>query len=398
MKTLIFEPYGSGHHREYLENIIRCLPVNGACEVHIVTTPLFKSHFQTIKSTAGKSIRLSYLKDGDVDFIQREKSRLAKGRMQLELMNKYICEIKPVNVLMMDMNFSIISLGKFTFGRDVSLKGILFNAFIPPCRVKNKIRKILIRLTNIRKLLQLKWLLQNKVLSQIYLINDEPVAATLNRIFSAKPVFKSIPDPIPAGSPTNFTRDSELRSNVFSFVLAGSMGPRKSCIEVLDALQQLSNPHNRLIELKITGKFDSKAEAYLRKVIKVAHELQEKRKDIRVTMDNRFLGTGEFSDSIKRSDCVLIPYKGFYASSGMIGHACRYKKPVISCEEGRVGEIVADMGIGVCVNPKKVVEVTRAMSSVLEGELTCNISAAEAYVKKSDPSVFAGEILDRDSI
>ena len=101
-----------------------------------------------------------------------------------------------------------------------------------------------------------------------------------------------------------------------------------------------------------------------------------------------------FCQEINNSDCVLAPYIKFYGSSGMIGHACRYGKPLLVSYEGLIGEIVRDNKLGLCVDPQNIKALSLALEAIIASNFEYSKSNAIIYYENASHLQFAKNLLD----
>ena len=94
-----------------------------------------------------------------------------------------------------------------------------------------------------------------------------------------------------------------------------------------------------------------------------------------------------------RADCILAPYLNFYGSSGVMGHACRHEKPMITCRNGLIGELVTGMGIGLTVEPSDTLAFAKAIHRVIKDEFLYNVETAREYCRSSNHVVFASTLI-----
>ena len=88
--------------------------------------------------------------------------------------------------------------------------------------------------------------------------------------------------------------------------------------------------------------YDDIHDAFFRKI----GELQ---KSVNIRVYDKFCSNEFLADLCKTSDVILLPYASTCQSSGVLGHAAYYGKPVIGPAEGLVGKIIRKRGLGIAI-------------------------------------------------
>jgi glycosyltransferase involved in cell wall biosynthesis len=387
---LLFDAAATGHHGEFLENVIHGLSVAESERSIILAHPELKQRLSSFRDSIGSKIQLIFLKVEEVNYLEHARGIVQVGRRQLEVLSRYLQELSVSRVVLMHMNLHQYALHSWRVPEGVEVVGILLNPYTPRDRAHGLKAKCFAAVTGIRKRLQFRLLLRNKAISKIFLLNDARMAEQLNRWHPKRQVFASIPDPLPALCPVLDQGAFDSSERPFTFLLAGSMAPRKGVLEVLEALICLRGQLDRPIALRMVGRFRREAEAYREQVLSKIRELEQGEAGslIRVHLENVFIDSESLSREFAETDCVLTPYLEFYGSSGMIGHACRYQKPLLSCLDGLLGELVRDRKLGVCVDPRHAEQFAAAMQRIIGGEHDYDSEAADRYVAAADPMKF----------
>lgn len=391
---LIFDASASGHHGEFLENLICGLSTKESKHVRILSHPDLKGRLFACRQSAQSEIRLDFLTVEEVNYINSAKVIVQIGCRQLRVLDRYIDE-KVTRVVLMHMNLHQYALHHWRLPPSVQVVGVLLNPYTPQDRAYGLKGKFFAVVTGLRKHLQFALMLRNKAISKVYLLNDVRMAEYLNRCHPRRAVFTSVPDPLPALCPVLESVEIEERKRPFRFLLAGSMAPRKGCIEALEALLCLSGRVERPITLQILGRFREEAGAYREQVMLRVRKLQQQgdRAGIRVQIEDAFIDNESLSRAFLESSCVLAPYLEFYGSSGMLGHACRYKKPLLACRDGLLGELVREKKLGLCVNPRNRQEFAKAIIKIVNGDYEYDVSMAESYVAEASAQCFVEKLL-----
>lgn len=112
------------------------------------------------------------------------------------------------------------------------------------------------------------------------------------------------------------------------------MRDSKGTLELIQSLNLLSSSSSSRCCLLIVGKprnnmFEKQIKDNISKV-----------KQVQIVYINHFVSNSKMKSFFSQCDIVLMPYKDFLASSGVIGHAIAANKPVISNRNGLIGDII----------------------------------------------------------
>lgn len=391
-ENLIFDAAASGHHGEFLENIIWSL-AEGANAYVILAHPELRERLESAKLECQSAIRLEYLAEEQLEQLAYAKGLLGRGRQEIEIVLRY-CESHPISrVIMMHMNVHQVALGRCALPKGVVLRGLLLNPYTPSRRAHGLRAKLFALMTGLRKRLQFAWMLRNRALERIFLLNDSAMASQLNRWHPKRAIFEAIPDPLPALSPViEIRHDDVIQARPFCFLLAGSIAPRKGCLEALEVLSRVTEIAGRPIRLRILGRFRKECSNYRAKVLERSQHLNAQA-GLCVEIEDRFISDQELGQAFAEADCILAPYLDFYGSSGMIGHACRYQKPMLVCKDGLLGELVEQRQLGLAVNPSDASSFATAIGRIIEKDYIYNSESARDYVREADARLFVARLL-----
>tara|TARA_B110001469_G_scaffold118787_1_gene125819 strand:- start:108 stop:1313 length:1206 start_codon:yes stop_codon:yes gene_type:complete len=380
---LLFDAAPTGHHGEFLENMIYGLPDAVSCDCVVLTHPELESRLVAAKADCGSGVRLHYLDSAQLDMLAGAKSLFERGRIELKIVEDACATFGVQKVLMMHMNVHQYALRSTLREIGISVRGILLNPYTPLRRAYTWKQKVFAGFTALRKRFQFRLMFCNPQIDRVFLLNDARVAEELNRSYPKRCPFASIVDPIPAMVSRSGTLPTleDNETGRCTFLLLGSMAPRKGCLKVLKAMQQLAVDELSLIRLRFIGKFRAEASVYRTEVLSAIQDLQTKCPEVDIELEDRYIDFSEMNDELLAADCILAPYVGFFGSSGVLGHACRSGKPMITCEEGLLGELVRELGVGLTVNPKDSDALANCLRRALRGELPFNAESAARYAK-----------------
>jgi len=188
----------------------------------------------------------------------------------------------------------------------------------------------------------------------------------------------------------NTTHDPDVARQVWGipkhkrvFLQYGLGTPRKGLLTVIEAFEQLHSNDDHLL---CVGKCDLSEKWNTRLFQLVA--------DKKATVVDRYVDHLEESMAFSASDVVLLDYENHYGSSNVMALAASYRKPIIACEDGLIGQRVLAFGLGVRVKSKNVSALVRA---ILSGEkIRLDQSGASRYLDTH--SIFNFKIIIKSEI
>lgn len=392
---LIFDSVATGHHGEFLENVIYGLPKAFSVNCIVLTHPDLKSRLKAAKADCESGVNLCYLDVVQLDRLSDAKSLFERGRLEINIVEEACINYGVHKVLIMHMNIHQFALSRMLNKPDISVRGILLDPYTPIRRAHTFKQKAFASVTALRKRFQFRLMFCNPQIDRVFLLNDARVAEELNRSYLKRLPFSSIADPIPAVvSRCEALAESQVNeSQRYTFLLIGSMAPRKGCLMVLKAMQKMTVDELSQIRLRLVGKFKVEAADYRSEVLKAIQDLRSKCTELKIEVEDRYIDFSEMNAELLAANCVLVPYIGFYGSSGILGHACRAGKPVISCHEGLIGELVREQEFGLTVNPKDYAALCGCLRIALTGKLSFNLESARNYVKYADYKNFSNTLI-----
>lgn len=392
---LFFDSASGGHHGEFLENVIYGLPKAFSVDCVVFTHPDLKSRLKAAKTDCDSGVSLRYLDVVQLDRLSDAKSPFERGRLELNIVEEACINYGIHKVLIMHMNIHQYALSMMSNKPDISVRGILLDPYTPIRRAHTFKQKAFASVTALRKRFQFRLMFCNPQIDRVFLLNDARVAEELNRSYFKRLPFSSIADPIPAVvSRCEALAESKVNeSQRYTFLLIGSMAPRKGCLMVLKAMQQMTGDELSQIRLRLVGKFRVEEVDYRADVLSAIQDLQSKCPNVDIGVEDRYVDFSEMNAELMSADCILVPYIEFYGSSGVLGHACRAGKPVIACEEGLIGELVSKLEIGLTVNPKDLGALCRCLQIALDGKLPFNLETARNYVKDAGYKNFSKTLI-----
>ncbi|MEN8829977.1 MAG: glycosyltransferase, partial [Lentimonas sp.] len=205
--------------------------------------------------------------------------------------------------------------------------------------------------------------------------------------------FEAISDPLPlhlqeVEAPSQLARVEARRQLLF----IGSINRRKGLLETLRALECLPDPLKASVHLRIVGRFldsDLRDEAVSKVNALVEHGYS-------IELSEGWVSDAQFALESQQCDLVLAPYVGFHGSSGVIGHAAFFAKPLLATCDGLVGEIVRERCLGEVVQTRDPVLYAAAILSFVNQQWNYAPQQSK-YASRMSSSAFMQQLLNQSA-
>lgn len=371
---IIFETSLDGHRYEYLHNLYIYAGKHNKGEVIFVLPDDERLKKWTKEKFSNVNIVL--LTENDLELCTNPNLLIA-SYYKSKILNKYVKKYSATSVflifLMLYMPFLIFSLPKRT-----KVSGIVYRSFLwEDVLKKNLLRK------------SLEWLrywimAKNSKVEKVFLLNDDRSAKIFNDKFFTKK-FERLPDPYTPieGIAENIKEKIKISIECNLFVQIGQLSSRKGTLEILEAIAMLTNEEKQKNAFFFAGKI---ADDIKKTFYEKFYEL--KKKGVRLYVKDEFVSFGFLNSLCASCDCMLTPYKNTSQSSGAIGYAAQYGKPVIGPSKGLLGYLINHYRLGYEIKNVSSLEIYRAISTFKR------IPVPDDYVKENQLSDFLKLCLD----
>ncbi|MCC7300580.1 MAG: glycosyltransferase family 4 protein [Verrucomicrobia bacterium] len=366
MKTvLIFEPQAGGHRENFIRLLANGIREHAALSGHFV----FFTAVEAEGVSPGISGRLAA-----AGWIEKKR-----------LLWKLFCEtcetIKPDHVLILELTHLELPLA--LFGSPCPVSAILFVQYPelprgPKFFSKHWKTALLLRRASVRNL---------------FLLNGETSCGWLASRFGSLAHFIPIPDPVPEIAPEagfllrpHFGICAERKV----FLFFGAISRRKGADALIESLHLLSPATVAGSAFVFCGEPEMD---YRRPFQQACAQLRAVRPDIQLFVENHFVSDARMMALFEQSDVVLMPYKRPEYSSGVLALAAKANTPVIGTDGGLLSRLIRDNGLGLTcpVHPR---ELSAAITSAVAALPPVDPARRAAFVKRSDPELFAQTLLE----
>ena len=154
-----------------------------------------------------------------------------------------------------------------------------------------------------------------------------------------------------------------LTGSAKNLLITGSIDAKKNIGNILAAVCEL--PANLSVRLIIAGQVRPSYKADFEAIIQSFRQRNDLQGRVTITTVPKFLTQQEFDEYMLAADIVLMAYKDFYSSSGILGHAAKYKKPVLGSSIGLINDLIRQYEIGVTADPNNVNSIRQGIEQIL---------------------------------
>lgn len=350
MKTLIFEPAVSGHHLEYLHHYYIGALQRPQEEFVFVVTRKFEDVKDKYEWKEVDNITICFI-DAKYDSKFSTKNPYVLGWNTSRVLMHYVKEHNPDKVLL-TMLMQFIPFICFLLPRKVRVKGIMYKIYLYEIEKMSRLRLLAERL---RFFVASK----SKAIESIFVLNDEDSAAEFNRIYKTDK-FKFIPDPVPE---VDLEKCKDLREELSIpkdnkiFLHFGGLDKRKGTLEILKAIE-LSE------ESELTDKtfiFAGRIKGSLRDEFYAL--LEQIKQKAQIIVFDEFCSYELLYNLCYTCDVILMPYELNNLSSGVLGYATVFGKPIIGPSQGLMGKLMCKYNLGCELNQVNSHNIREALLS-----------------------------------
>lgn len=358
MNILIYENNLNGHRLEYIHHLYDLaihIPEHNFRFILHNSFSQVKSLFQWEKAD-NVSIEICNIDERQL-LGRREtlKEMRQRSKSQANSINHYIDKYNIDHIIAITIIHYIPFLYNY-LRKGITIDGILYSIFPSsnrdfPYRYVDYIKYALFNYSSRFK--------------NVYVLNDRDDTNRLNHFFHSSK-FKYIPDPF---IPLDTTFSEDLHNSLYIsqekivFLHFGGLQERKGTMLIMDSIRLLSQEERTKYTFIFAGKVynDIKERFY-----KAYNELKDK---VQLIVMDEFCSYEYLASLCKTCDCILIPYLSTMQSSGVIGYASQFEKPVISPSSGLIGRLVKEYKLGYLLNSVDPKNLIKAYKEIAEGKI-----------------------------
>lgn len=366
---LVFDDLIDGHHLEYIHHLyeIACGEPNMTFVFSVPRSILMV--WDKFQWPGASNILWDYIDDDNISN-KKENRLLHSFRLSMILRDKAKqYSVSDVFIISL-MGYLPILPFLFLFSK-VRISGIVYMIYL----FRWKKASLFMKIQDV-----MKYILLSKfhTFNDVFILNSHSASKYLCRIYNSSR-FRYLPDPfMPLCKPE--MRVPSLKKEKKVFLHFGSMTERKGTIEILRAISLIAEEELTDIQFVFAGKIQDDIKY-------IFYQLYDQLKSkVDLVVCDRFCTFEEIAFLCSQSQCIIIPYKETAQSSGVIGYAAQFSKPVIAPSQGLIGKLVKHYRLGILINEINPNEIYNALFHELPLFNICSMHA-DKYI--SDNSVGA---------
>lgn len=316
------------------------------------------------------------------DYISSSENKTYQGKSVIKLsynLSKILCDRirkyqadKVVSLFW----FPIVPIGVFIFPRGLKASAILYDVYL------REYDEISIQ-ARLRHFMNFRLLAKSRKVEKAFVLNDEHMTGVLNNKFNTKH-FCALPDPfnpILEDYLINLRDEYRIGENMTVFAHFGGLDRRKGTLKILDAISHLSEEERNNSCFIFAGRIYSD----------IKDEFYKKENNLagtaRIIVKDEFCSYSYLASLCNCCDAIMMPYENANRSSGILGYASQFGKPVISPDSGLIGNLVARYRLGLYGNVKDPGSLAEMMRCVINREYDrpsqeyCSANSVDAFCR-----------------
>lgn len=388
-----YDPYVSGHHVEYLYHLAAWRRREGGDgRLYFIVREAFDRSFDELMPLDELSrigVRIIHLEEVLGSSSSTFEQTVTSYRRQIGAIKRIARahDIEHCVFMYMDNPLQVALSTPMARRPGFGLSGILLNPF---GGFGGRYKKYYY---SGRRVLQNYLMMSNRNIRSVFVIIDEATARRLNRMHLTRK-FVFVSDPVLRTRELfGLPEEAEERDDRLRFLLFGSLNRRKGIFMALEMCDRLSDEELARVRVDFVGTVAGPDRAAFRERVRRI----QTRDDRAVQVTDRRVPYRALPAHFGSTDFVLLPYEATQASSGVLGIAADYGKPVI-CQGGGVFERhIDEYELGAAIQEMDASRLTGYVKKLIAKEevLTCSARGCRDYLQGRDGDFFSGRIMSR---
>ncbi len=368
---LIYAHSSTGHYPEYIHHLYTGICKRENIRAIFVVPAAFRQKMAMFEWPVCDRIQWDFVPDEELPWSAWYKRNFQFCRVLCRKIRQYHPDESIVLNLEMLMPFLA-----WMAPRRTKISGILYEIY--PYRWNS--------LSSWRKMAAVVWHRLYAKLSQfhhVFTLNDKSAANFFNHRWHTDH-FRFLPDPF---NPIRITAPEDFRQKyalgdkkiILHF---GSMGRKKGTLEILKAILAMPKEEASRYAFVFAG--------VVQPVIRDEfYQLYEKAKSAaKILVFDEFCSYEFIGNWCAACDAILLPYLETYNSSGCIGYAAQFGKPVIAPRSGLLGKLVRKNCLGILMNDVSSESIRCALGEIEKAKISRD------YLSTNSVENFCHHILD----
>lgn len=351
--TIIFDPFISGHHLEYLAHLWSICARRPNNKYVFLVSPEFNGKRDLHRLLNHNNITVQSLTEDEI--IKCSGTRiLVRAFNVANIIKHYIRLFSASNVFAINV-MDFLPFFPFIAPKKVRVSGIIYGIYLYGWAKSSFLMKI-------ENVCKYTLFAKSRVFNQVFVLNDFASARLLNRIYKTNR-FVGLPDPY---LPVQALKGLDIRSKYgipddkTIFIHFGSLGVRKGSLLILKSLELLSEDEADKYAFIFAGSIPQTVSEQFYKMF----DYLKVQKSIRIYVEDSFCEYSFFASLCEQCDSILMPYLDTYRSSGIIGYASQFSKPVVAPSSGLIGKLVKKYRLGLLLKCVDEINLRESYASI----------------------------------
>lgn len=363
MTTIIFDSSITGHHLEYLHHIYEACTTITESHFVFVVPQKFESVKVHLVWTEANNITFDFILDDESIYSSKANKNLLARSYYTSKCLKLRVEKYGAKKVFTNNIIDLVPFAPLILGKKIEISGIIYGIYL----YQWKSSKIFSKILNV-----LKYQIMSRFLvySKVMILNDSASARRLNFLFKTSK-FVSLPDPFIPLQTVNlidFRKEHNIKQEKIVFAHFGGLSERKGTLNILDSISLLSTEQKANFVFVFAGKIDSDIKNIF---YQKYHEIKD---NAFLILKDDFCPYEYLASLCQGCDAILIPYLSTERSSGIVGYAAQFKKPVIAPASGLLGRIVKSYQLGIIIKDCKALTLVSTYTKIQDDYRLQNIS------------------------
>lgn len=376
MRILVFDPIISGHHLEYLHHLYMMAVNRPQDDFVFAVHPDFEKKRSLLEWPSADNISFDTLvpvKEQNGNSI----SELLKASWRLcKQLKMYVRKHKADRVFTNNI-ISFVPFAPLFFGGGVTISGIIYHIYLYKQKELSRIQRFFNKF-------KYQIMSNGKIFGSVLILNDQESAETFNREYKCKK-FVGLPDPyvpIKTEGLFGFRKKYNIPASAKLFAHFGGLAKRKGTLDIMNSIESLDEHSRSNYWFVFAGAIkDEMKESFY----KMYHDLE---KGSHIIVKDEFCSFEYLASLCEACDAILAPYHETDLSSGMLGYASQFGKPLIVPSKGLVGKLVRQYKLGMGLDTIDNQSLCEAYKRV--GTEKCVIT--NDYIENNNVESFQGVI------
>lgn len=369
MRILIYDFSLSGHHLEYLHYYYQAASLQPENEFVFCIPSDFEEKKRMYEWKEKNNVTFHYIDNETIDSCNKGNiciKGIKKSKAISIACKKYAC-----NEIFLTMLMEVVPFILFFIPKNTKISGILYQIYLYEIEQISFIKKIV---TTTR----FWFLTKSKKSKRVFVLNDKESANKFNNIYHTN-IFCHLPDPIPEiylSECRDLREELNIKKDDKIVLHFGGLEKRKGTLDILKAIIQ--NQDNTLDQT--TFVFAGKIGASIKDEFYSLYNIAKQKVNIYVF--DEFCPYQFIYNLCFTSDVILMPYYFSNLSSGVLGYASVFKKPVIGPSKGLIGNIINKYNMGITldsISPKNILMALQQTISYKENNYS-NINSQRKFI------------------